>query len=221
MAGATILFSGMTPDYDWEDRFNKWYNGHYVPIRMGAPGFLSARRYREADRPNYLAVYELEDEATLESEAYAKIRSLPHAETRWILDNVAGRARYVGNLISDQRRDDLADDALDAPVLYSVFFSVPDDRAEDFNAWYTQEHVPMLLECRQWLSCRRFLIQDGEPQPWTHLALHYLADVAALDSPERAAARETEWRRRLSAEPWFKASYQIFESIGERFRSSD
>ena len=64
---------------------------------------------------------------------------------------------------------------------------------------------------------RRFEIFDGEPQPWTHLALHYLADLAALDSPEREAARDTEWRKKLAEEQWFRASYQVFEAIGDRF----
>lgn len=217
MKGATILFRELTPDYDWEDRFNKWYDTHYIPIRMEAPGFLSAQRYKDTDRPNYLAVYELESPAALESKEYLNIQAHPNVETKWVLANVAAAARYIGNEISDQRREDLSSDPLDAPILYSVFFSVPDESADEFNAWYTEEHVPMLLKCKDWLACRRFLIVDADPQPWTHLALHYIEEMSAFDSPERQAARSTEWRNRLADQPWFNAGTLVYERWGQRF----
>ncbi len=217
MRGATVLFSEMSPDFDWEDDFNQWYDRHRIPDRMTVPGFLSAQRYRDAERPNYLALYELESPEVLDSESYIKVQTRPNAQTRWMLDNVTGTSRYIGNRISEQSRKGAGEDALDAPILHAVFFSVPDERAEEFNAWCTEEHVPMLLECKDWLMARRFEIFESDPQPWTHLALHYLADMAALDSPERDAARNTEWRRKLAEESWFRAGVLTFERLGERF----
>jgi hypothetical protein len=41
--------------------------------------------------------------------------------------------------------------------------------------------------------------------------------MAALSSPERDAARDTEWRKRLAEEPWFQSGTQVYESIGNRF----
>lgn len=217
MKGATILFSEMSPDIDWEDDFNKWYDKHRIPSRMAVSGFLSAQRYRNAERPNYLAVYELESPAVLESEAYLKVDAQPHATTRWMLNNVQGQSRYLANQISEKGRESDPEALLDSPVLYAVFFSVPDERAAEFNEWYDTERIPMLLECPDWLMVRRFEVYEGDPQPWTHLALSYLSDMGALDSPELEAARNTEWCQRLSAEPWFQASYLIFERHGERF----
>lgn len=217
MKGATVLFSEMAPDMDWEDEFNEWYDTHRIPGHMALPGFLSAQRYKDPERSNHLTIYELESPAVLESEGYAKLSALPHAKTRWMLDNVAGYSCYLGNEFRNQRRDGLGDEALDAAILYPVFFSVPDESADDFNAWYDDEHVPMLLKCEDWLLVRRFDIYDGEPQPWTHLALHYLRGLSALDSPELEAARNTEWRKRLGEESWFRASFQIFERFGARF----
>lgn len=218
MKGATVLFSEMSPDLDWEDDFNHWYNTHRIPIRMSVPGFVSAQRYRDAERPNYLTVYELTGPEVLESPAYLKVQNQPNAKTKWMLANVQGFSRYLGNEFSVRRRADATDAALDAQVLYAVFFSVPDERVADFNAWYEEEHVEMLLRCKDWLMVRRFEVYDAEPQPWTHLALHYIADMRAFDSPEREAARSTEWRTKLAAEPWFRASYLVFERIGERFK---
>lgn len=218
MKGATVLFTEMSPDLDWEDDFNHWYNDHRIPSRLAVPGFVSAQRYRDAERPNYLAVYELTGPDVLESAAYQKVRHQPNAKTKWMLANVQGYSRYVGNEFSMRRRADAADDAVDAPVLYAVFFSVPDERAAEFNSWYEDEHVELLLRCKDWLMVRRFEICDAEPQPWTHLALHYLADMKALASPEREAARDTEWRAKLAAEPWFQGSYLVFERFHDRFK---
>ncbi|MEE8332386.1 MAG: hypothetical protein V3R85_00955 [Alphaproteobacteria bacterium] len=203
---------------DWEDEFNEWYDDHQIPIRMEVPGFISAQRYRDHERPNYLTVYEITGTDVLESAEYKKVKSQPNARTAWMLGNMLDSSRYLGNEISDQRRDDISDeDSLDAPILYTVFFSVPDDRVDEFNRWYNEEHVPMLLKCKDWLRVRRFDIYEGEPQPWTHLSLHYLADMSAFDSPEREAARTTELYKKLSEEPWFRAGYLEFDALGERF----
>ncbi len=32
-----------------------------------------------------------------------------------------------------------------APVLYAVWFGVPASAAEEFEAWYREEHIPLLL----------------------------------------------------------------------------
>ena len=218
MKGATVLFSEMSPDADWEDDFNHWYDTHLIPVRLRVPGFVSAQRYCDTDRPNYLGLFEITAPDVLVSEEYERIKSQPNAQTAWMLANTHDYARYLGTEISDQQRDDAGDDSLDAPILYAVFFSVPDDRVDEFNKWYNEEHVPLLLKCSHWQRIRRFEIYDGEPQPWTHMALHYITDMAAFDSNEWAAARETDWHKKLSEEAWFRSSYLIFERVGERFK---
>lgn len=217
MKGATVLFTEMAPDTDWEDEFNEWYDTHQIPQRMAVPGFIGAQRYKDPERPNYLTVFEVESPSVLEGGTYQEVRARPHAATRWMLDNVTGSSRYLGNKISELRQEGLGEEPLDADSLFAVFFSVPDERAGEFNSWYDEEHSPMLLKCKDWLMVRRFEIYDGEPQPWTHLALHYLRDGSALESPELEAARNTEWRARLATESWFKGSFQYYERVGERF----
>ena len=222
MNGATILFTEMSPDEDWEDDFNHWYDTHHIPARTQVEGFVSAQRYRDPDRPTYLAVYEIASEDVLESVPYQKVRAQPNAQTAWMLSNVQNYSRYIGNEISDIRQDGVSDDVLDEAFVYAVFFSVPDERAEEFNKWYDEEHSPMLLKCPEWKAVRRFKITDGDPQPWSHLALHYLSDAdAALSSTERDAARNTDWRKNLATEPWFQGSSYLYEAFGDRFLTED
>ena len=88
MKGATILFTEMSPDIDWEDAFNRWYDTHHIPNRTKVEGFISAHRYRDPDRPAYLAIYEIASEEVLYSSDYEKVRAQPNAQTAWMLSNV-------------------------------------------------------------------------------------------------------------------------------------
>jgi hypothetical protein len=59
-----------------EDEYNRWYNEVHLRDMLAVPGVLTARRYVSLlDEPKYAAVYELESEDVLQSEAYLTI---PH-----------------------------------------------------------------------------------------------------------------------------------------------
>ena len=213
--GPAVLFSEMAPPSEAEAQFNDWYDGEHIPLRMKVAGFRSAQRYRNGQTREYLAVYELDTPQVLGSADYAVVKNKPSDRTRTMLATVTGFTRYIGSTIARTSDDDRA--FADAPVLYAVFFDVPADRQGDFDAWYGEDHVPLLLEDNRWLGVRRFAIGDGEPGRFTRLALHYLADRAVLESDARQRARQTPWRARLAAEPWFKGHYVIFDRLGERF----
>ena len=209
----TVLFSEMTPGVDWEEQFNEWYDTEHIPIRMQVPGFCCARRYKHVDAKGYLAVYEMEHRGVLQSEEYRMIKENPSELTKWMLQNVTGFTRYTGELISEQINQAFAGDPYDAPILYAVMFTVPEERESEFDEWYIQDHVPTLLKNPDWYACRRYRIFSGEPENWTHLALHYLANVNVLDCEERKEARNSPWRARLAQESWFKGRYTIYEKI--------
>ena len=76
--GNALLVVFMEPAPGTEGEFNEWYNQYHVPERVAVPGFLSARRYEICEGEGahkYLAIYELEDEGVLHSEAYLKLRA--------------------------------------------------------------------------------------------------------------------------------------------------
>ncbi len=219
MQGASILFSEMTPPPGREAEFHKWYDEEHIPLRMNVPGFLSAQRYRDlADGARgFLAIYEMTDSNVMKSPAYQTVKSKPSEETREMLGAVSGFTRYIAAETTVRRQtNDRGAAALDAPLVYPVWFEVPEESLADFDAWYDLDHVPLLMGCKDWLMVRRFRVVDGEPTRANRLALHYLADRSALDSPERAAARQTPWRDRMAALPWFKGTYGLFEKHGSR-----
>jgi hypothetical protein len=214
--GQAVLFSEMTPGEQFTDRFHNWYDTHHIPVRMACGGFVSAQRYKRQDSSGYLAVYEMDDVGVLSSDAYRGIKNNPSEETAWMLANVSGFTRYLASETSVQSIAQGGSSLLDAPVLYAVCFNIPAEARPDFDAWYETEHIPLLMECPDWLMVRRMRVTDGIPETYTHMALHYLADAKALQSPERQKARNTPWRSRLAKNDWFKASYAVFDRVGQR-----
>ena len=214
LRGETILFSEMTPPQHQEAAFNEWYDREHIPLRMAAPGFRSAQRYRDGDSLNYLAVYEMDGPGALATPEYGRIKNQPSDTTRAMLGAVSGFTRYIGQSIGAHGLS--GDGMLSAPVLYAVFFQVPPAWSAEFDSWYAEDHVPLLLEDPRWIGTRRFDVLDGSPHGYNRLALHYLADRLVLDSDARAKARATPWRARLAHEPWFKGKYLVFDSVGAR-----
>ncbi len=219
--GSAVLFSEMTPPDGQENAFNEWYDGHHTPSHVqGVPGFISAMRYKSGVGPHYLAVYELNGPETLDHEEYRKRKLTPDDPTYDMLQSVSGFTRYIGVEACSRAQEGLTDMPLDAPVVLCVFFAVPMEQRGNFEAWYDTEHIPMLLECPQWLMARRFDIIAWDPEPYTHMILHYLSDESALDSEALKKARETEWRQRLAAQSWFTPLFVTYHRRKNRFLKS-
>jgi len=204
-----ILFSQMEPPVELTGEFHRWYETDHIPARMALPGFLGARRYRALDgEPAYLAVYELDDLDALATEGYLQLKAAPSALTDRMLGLVNGFTRFTCEQISDVGQP------VYGSYLSVVAFAVPDEFTAAFDEWYSGEHVPMLLEASDWLRVRRYRVLDGEGGPWTHLALHELASVEVMDSPERARARKGPLRDALAGHDWFASSGRwLYERI--------
>jgi hypothetical protein len=79
----TVLFVvKATIPREREAEFNRWYNEEHCPDVLRFTGVVSARRYRAIlgeDRFQYMAVYEVQDEATfgrlMDSEYMKKLRA--------------------------------------------------------------------------------------------------------------------------------------------------
>jgi hypothetical protein len=54
-----LLLVAMTPAPQHETEFNAWYDTEHVPALARVPGVLSARRFRAAGNPRYVALYHL------------------------------------------------------------------------------------------------------------------------------------------------------------------
>jgi hypothetical protein len=67
--GALVIWHDIAPEAEAE--YWRWHTREHIPERVGVPGFLRGRRYRQVDRPlGYIDFYETASEDTLRSAPY-------------------------------------------------------------------------------------------------------------------------------------------------------
>ena len=204
-----MLFSQMEPPPELEADFNDWYETEHIPVRLALPGFARAVRYRECGAARkYLAIYEIDDLAVLESPGYDAVKNRPSERTARMLKSVKGFTRYTCTQVYD------TGDAQRGTYLSAVAFAVPRDRAAGLDDWYENEHIPLLMRAPDWLRVRRYKVFSGDGGPWTDFALHELRSLQVMDGPERKAARSGPKRDGLAGEAWFANSGRwLFEAV--------
>ena len=201
MKGTAILFDAITTRPGTGFPFDVWYANHYLPAVLAGGSYLGVRRYGSPARGTYLGVFE----------AAAQPRAMPAQASH---EAIAQVERYAARQIGERSVQEPGCGVLESDFVYPVFFRVPAEREAEFDAWYEQEHLDILLRCRYWPLCRRFKVIDPGAGSPTHIALHYLTDLRALESDERTQARSTPWRDRLAREPWFRGDYQVYYRYG-------
>jgi hypothetical protein len=228
LSGMSVMFSEMRPDASWLERFNRWYDEEHIPLRMRIPGFASAQRYRQtgAGNDNYLALYELESLAAFSTPEFKAVKAQASDTTNWMLANVKGFTRYLGDKIGDQIGDQIGDrigiaggsgdDALDMPVLHGVLLNVPPPLLLNYDEWHEREHVPSLLRSIHGIAVRRFAVTTGEPRAFNRLTLYHLSETA-LASEAAARAKCSPWHSDMAANSWLAEGQEAtFTRIGSR-----
>lgn len=181
-------------------KFDVWYCNTHLPALAGEYPIRRLRRYAAPSRASYVAVGELDNMLNGAGEA---------GNSSVVSSMVEHHERFVGEPLGTRHRRDVGEHVIDAAIVYPAFLRVPHDRLQEISRWYDEEHLPFLLSCPQWAMTRRFRITTARGLDFNHVALHYLTDLRALQSPERDAARRTPWRDRLIAEGWFAPEYRI------------
>lgn len=193
-----VLYSFVRPSADEAEAFFTWYEAEHVTGRLSVPGFLEAHRYRALDgSPTGLLLYELESLDVLQTERYRAHQAATAATTAARLGSLDRFVRATTDVVDEQRKA-----VGRGRFLFVVAFPVPPDATEELDRWYREEHAPMLLEAPGWRGYRLLAVDETNSE-LRRIALHELDDLAALDSPERAAATSTSWRGRLAEQPWF------------------
>jgi len=170
--------------------FTDWYDNEHVPNRLAVDGFGAVNRFRAADgvSPEWLATYEIKP-GTLDTPCYKALWETQSAREKSIMA-AAAIDRRVYSPISDS-----GDTGAPPPVLLAVSMSVPDAAVADMEAWYVEEHIPMLLAVPGWRRSRRYVLSSGDGP--TYLSLHEIESHAAFGQPEYQAAISTPWRNRI------------------------
>jgi hypothetical protein len=182
-----------------EAEFHDWYDHEHGPARLTVPGIRSGRRYRALDdsKPPWLALYELDGPDVIDSPAYKAVVAGVSDRDKAVNAGLAVLDRRVYEQLSSDGSPAPGDPA---PVILSVALSVPADAEDDLAAWYTQEHIPMLLQVPGWRRIRRFrLIRALDGSGPDFLSLHEVAGPEVFEEPGYRAAISTPWRDRVVA----------------------
>jgi hypothetical protein len=184
-----------------EAEFHDWYDHEHGPARLAVPGFGRACRYRALDgeKPSWLALYELDRPDVIDSPEYKALGANASDRDKAVGAGLATLDRRVYEQISE----DGSPAGRPAPVILAVAMSVPEGGEDDLAAWYTEEHIPMLLRVPGWRRIRRFRLTRtlDKPGPGVpdFLSVHELAGPEVLEDPGYRAAVSTPWRDRVVA----------------------
>lgn len=84
-------------------------------------------------------------------------------------------------------------------IILIVQMDIAPEMEEEFNRWYEEEHIPLLLQVPGVLSARRGVSNEGSPK---YIAIYEHENINVQKSSAYQRAIETEWSRRIR--PHFK-----------------
>ncbi len=141
-----LLLTMTEPPPQMEEEFNAWYDGEHLPERLSIRGFRSARRWvapKAIGQGKYLATYELDSQAVLQSKEYLAFLNKPTAWTKRCLGKTVVFRRWA----MEQIVPGAADPHAGASALILVCSDSPTAQAS----------VPGALQARH------FIDQEGKP----------------------------------------------------------
>ena len=160
-----MVFTNIDSEHDFE--FNKWYVEEHLPERLSAPGFLDAALYQATKgSPRYLAIYELESLATMQTTEYLHMSQNPTEWTKRIGPSGAGRGvvRNICEQISPKESDpDIMGRGM-APAIQVGRMIVPEEIESKYNDYYDSERTPRNMTVPGCLAVRRYHVVEGSPK---------------------------------------------------------
>jgi hypothetical protein len=164
-SGLLMVFADVDVEYDAD--YNAWYREEHLPERLSAPGFLDAALYQAVKGgPRYLAVYELESAAAMQTPEYQHMSQNPTDWTKRISPTVIGRGtvRNTYTQISPEESDPDTMGRGMAPALQIGRMEVPSDIEAKYNDYYDNQRTPRNLTVPGCLFVRRYHAVEGNPQ---------------------------------------------------------
>ena len=191
--GTGLLMVWCDVPADKEPEFNRWYNEEHLAERLSVPGFLSAARYEAVKGgPKHLAVYELENPAVMESEAYKKVSNNPTPWTKKIGPQAVATTfiRNIYSMIHPKAVTPAVAQSTLAPALQLGRMGVPAAVDKEWNEWYSTIYVPNYEKVPGVIRGRRYKAVVGEP---TYLTFYEF---------EHPKVSETDaWKQQQNAVP--------------------
>ena len=161
MSAHALFLVRMDVAHDHEATFNEVYDKEHVPNLKVVPGVRRASRYRQPSptEPRYLAAYELDGLAVLDSapwKAAGEAGRWPTAVRPHTLNRHLARYEWVGGSAALTGK---------TPYVFWVMMDVEPHREALFNELYDGEHLPLLGKLPGFVNAARYRTSTaGEPR---------------------------------------------------------
>jgi hypothetical protein len=175
---------------------------------LTVPGITSAARYKaiDAEKPDWLAMYDLATIETTKSPAYLGLRDKASDNERALIPRLPILQRRNYSLIAHSTKPGLPEGALPGKYLLVILWSVQEELDTDFHKWYDEEHTNEISKVPGWLRGRRYKLVDGVelaegkgPQisGWNYLVMHEWDSGDYTQAREFITASETKWSQKI------------------------
>jgi hypothetical protein len=195
-----------------ESEWNAWYDTKHIPNRLAIPGFLNSRRFAKIEstavgfsnsrEPKYLTLYDLETTDVLRAQAYLELKQNETAKASDSFESITLRlpkfARGVYNQVYPPTGSYKPPNT---NYIFVVGHEVPENRIEEFNAWYDTEHIPAMFRVPGFVTARRFVMASSEYPPILgkegflplYLTIYDIENVELFQSEDFLRERESPW----------------------------
>jgi len=186
------------------DDFHKWQDEEHIPERLRVPGFINAKRWIGAADPNIsVNTYDLESLDVLKSQPYLAFSG--EKSSAWS-KRIIARCTRLMRVAATQVMPGEQIQPDDAPALLFNAMNIAPEHDADFFAWYTQEHLPALMQVPGNL-CARFFKAEGKGSSHQYVAAYHIAAPEVPDSPAWRKAADTPWSDRVR--PYFRDRVRV------------
>lgn len=216
-----------------ESQFHDWYNNEHGPTRLRLPFCVNGFRYRASDlgssppsaeKPEWMACYDITDMADLTKETYLRLRDQPVKSKREAETMAQIKVdRKLFDFVESQQSDNFkvlekVENEGEGNIVVAVFIKPGGVAGEEIDKWYREEHMEMLSKVPGWLRTRRYVTSSIDPKAAKeYLALYDYAPKNGLGGPEFAAAISTPWAKELlskSENDRYRRVYDLYYTFG-------
>jgi len=228
-----ILYVTMQPSSTLSSsHFQDWYNNEHGPLRLRlSPSITNGFRYRaidldqpgNKDKDEYMAIYDLPDMSYLNTPDYLKLREGPVQSQRecdirpdikinrgnfdFLRESKSEAFQPLETLAVENKQED------NIVVAATITLKYPSSLPH-LQAWYEEEHLPMLSKIPGWLRSRQFVtssLDSASGGALEYLSLHEYSASNEYFGPLGKAASSTPRTKDIMQNHVSSGSRRIFK----------
>ncbi len=172
-----LMLSLVNPQPGREQEYQDWYANRHLVDLIAVPSVLEAKLHTVTDhapsRWRHAAIYQLAGDplaALAEIMDYGKAGKIEASTASDPSDRLTGLATPIGDRVGGVADPD--------NVVLVVFSNPHPGQDDEYNRWYTDEHLADVLDVPGFVAAQRysFASPPGAPPPeWNYLALYEIA----------------------------------------------